>query len=121
IDVVQLHACCVEAVLNRDRRKTGPVLDAAEALFLAGGDEFAIDDDRRRRIGVVRVNAQYDHGPACASSSSIATSTPTILQQVRWSPTSRSISRRAVTRSKRSRAGSDMTMRPQTSRRAKSS
>ena len=40
------------------------MLDPVEALLLGGGDEHAVDDERRRGVAVVRVQAEdRGHGP----------------------------------------------------------
>ena len=51
---------------GRERRKAGAVLDAVEPLLLGGGDELAVDDERRRGVAVVRVQAEdRGHGGGC--------------------------------------------------------
>ena len=48
----------LEAPARRERREAGAVLDAVEALLLGGRDELAVDDERRRGVAVVRVEAE---------------------------------------------------------------
>ncbi len=55
---------CVEAILKRVPRKAGVVLLAGEALFLRGGDDLAVHDQRRGAVVIERRNAEDAHVPA---------------------------------------------------------
>src|SRR5439155_8751524 len=60
-DVVEVpggEARVGEAPGGSERGEAGAVLDAVEALLLGGRDELAVDDERRRRVAVVRVQAE---------------------------------------------------------------
>src|SRR5690242_1951809 len=61
VDVAQPDAGFSQAVRRRLRRKAGAMLDAAEALFLGGGDQHAVAQQRSRGIGVERIEAEDDH------------------------------------------------------------
>ncbi len=50
LDVGERHARLVETIADGHLRKAGPVLDAAEALLLGGGDDRAIANEAGRRI-----------------------------------------------------------------------
>jgi hypothetical protein len=65
-DLVNRDACPVEAVLNGPARKPRTMLDAIEALFFHRSDYFAVANDGRRRVAVIRVY------PEDVQSSSIA-------------------------------------------------
>ena len=58
IDIGQRHARFVQTIGDRGCRKSGPVLDTAEALLLDGGDQLAILDKRRRRVAVECVETE---------------------------------------------------------------
>ncbi len=60
-DVVELPRVepgVLEAPARRERGKAGAVLDPVEPLLLGGGHEHAVDDERRRRIPVIRVQPE---------------------------------------------------------------
>ena len=56
IDVVDPHPRLLEAILDGQRGKPRPMLDATESLLLRGRHEPAVDHDGRRGVGVVCVN-----------------------------------------------------------------
>jgi hypothetical protein len=62
VDVIDVHTSLIEAVANRRGRESRPVLDAAEALLLRGGDELAVDDDAGGSVRVVGVDSNDNHG-----------------------------------------------------------
>jgi hypothetical protein len=66
IDVIEVDARFVETVTDGDRGKPGPVFDAPETLFLGRGDEFPVDEDGRRRVGVMGVDPEDDHNDRTA-------------------------------------------------------
>src|SRR5437773_5259766 len=109
VDVVELDAGLIETVADRRRREARPMLDPAEALLLRRRDELAVDDDAGGGISVVGVDSNDNHRGGCGSSSSIATSRPTILQQARWLATSHSLSPGEAMTSWPSRAASATT------------
>ena len=48
----------VQAVADRLVGERGVVLHAGEPLFLDRGDELAVDDERRRGVAVIGVDAE---------------------------------------------------------------
>ena len=48
----------LQAVADRFAGEAAPVLDAAEALLLDGGDQVAVLDQAGRGIGVIGVEAE---------------------------------------------------------------
>ena len=61
IDFGEFRAGLVEAILNRARRQARGVLHAIQPLFFDRREELAVDDDRRRSIRVIGVDAENDH------------------------------------------------------------
>ena len=61
IHVRNLCAGCIEASLHRQRRETAEVLVAVEALFCNRENDFTIQHDGRRGVGVKHVKAQNEH------------------------------------------------------------
>ena len=66
-DVVEVRRARCPASSRHQRaasdREARDVLDAGEPLLLGGGDELAVDDERRRGVAVVRVEPE-DRGHA---------------------------------------------------------
>ena len=58
VELLGLEPGLREAPARRERREAGAVLDAVEALLLGGGDELAVDDERRGGVAVVGVEAE---------------------------------------------------------------
>src|SRR5690242_17459140 len=52
INVLQSHASMTEAIFNRLRWKSCPVLHAAKTFLFDGRDQLAVTQERRRRISV---------------------------------------------------------------------
>ena len=81
-DVVEIRAAearHLQAGLDRLRRKSGDVLDPAEALLLDRGDELAVAHEDGRDVAVIRVDAEDVHrvasgGKADSSSRLMSTS-----------------------------------------------
>jgi len=67
IDFLQLEACFLQAIPNRLRRESRCVFHSIEALFLHSGNEPAVAHDGRRRVPVVRIDAQNIHAEASYS------------------------------------------------------
>ena len=64
VHVTQTNPCLAQAIADRLRRKTGPVLLTAKSLLLRGGDEHAVAHKRRRGIRVESVESKDDQaGP----------------------------------------------------------
>ncbi len=61
VDVGEAHAGLAQAIGDGLGGKAGPVLDAAEALLLGGGDQHAVAQDRRGRVAVECVEPEDDH------------------------------------------------------------
>ena len=57
IDVRNLRADCIQACFDRQRGKTAEMFMAVETLLGNGKFHFAIQNDRRRSIGVKHVEA----------------------------------------------------------------
>ena len=76
VHVTQTHPCLAQAILNRLRRKTGPVLHAAKSLLLGGGDEHAVAHERRRGIRVEGVESEDDQTGSFFRRDAIPTSWP---------------------------------------------
>ena len=57
IDVIERHAGLAQAVFDGERRKAGPVFDAAESLFLRRRDELAVDQDAGGSVRVMCIDA----------------------------------------------------------------
>src|SRR5580704_12053311 len=64
VDVGQLDAGRVQAVLHSVLREARIVLLAGEALLLRGADEMAVLDQRRRAVMVESRDPEYAHGTA---------------------------------------------------------
>ena len=62
IDVGHRDPGLAQTECDRLRGKAGPVLDAAEALLFRGRDQFAVTNERRRRIAMETVETENDHG-----------------------------------------------------------
>ena len=62
VDVAELHADMVEAVLHRVLGEAGIVLLAGEALLLRGRDQMAVVDQRGRAVVIEGRDAQHAHG-----------------------------------------------------------
>ena len=60
-DVLQLQFRFGKAVGQRLRGKTGPVLDATEALLLRGRDQLAVLHEAGRRVGVIGIETDNIH------------------------------------------------------------
>ncbi len=60
VDVADGEIRLAQAIGDRLGGKPGPVLDAAEAFLLGGGDERAVANERRRGVAVKRVEAKDD-------------------------------------------------------------
>ena len=63
-DVIHFRQFCarrVQAKLDSARRKSRGVFHAVQALFFDGGNEAAVDDDRRGSVRVIRVDPKNDH------------------------------------------------------------
>src|SRR5205085_7041008 len=58
VEVARLEAGVGETPRSRELREAGAVLDAVEALLLGRRDKLAVDDERRRRVAVERVQTQ---------------------------------------------------------------
>ena len=67
-DIVQPQPRFPQAISDRLGRKSGPVLDAPEALLFSRGQEHAVADERRRGIAVKRVESEDDHGASLVGS-----------------------------------------------------
>src|SRR6185436_16203048 len=75
IDLGERDTRFVQAVVDRverqlpgrERNRPLAVLDAREALFLGGGDDLAVDDERRRGIVEGGIDAEGDHRGSSAS------------------------------------------------------
>src|SRR5215813_11519876 len=61
IDGFNPDAGGLQAVTNRFSRKAGAMFEAIEALFFSRSDQFAITDNRRRRITMIGVYSENDH------------------------------------------------------------
>jgi len=61
VDVLQSKAGFSQAISNRSRRKSRRVLHAIEALFFHRRHQRAIAHHGRRRVPVIRINAQNIH------------------------------------------------------------
>src|SRR5213595_3447894 len=61
LDVAGRDAGARETPPDCGVRESGLVLDASEPLFLGRCHDLAIDDNRRRRVTVIRVDAEDDH------------------------------------------------------------
>jgi hypothetical protein len=48
-------------------REPGLVLDASEPLFLGGCHDLAVDQERGRRVTVIRIDAEDDHSDSFSS------------------------------------------------------
>ena len=64
IDVGRRHARHTQALGEREVRKAGAMLDAAESFLFDRGDELAVANERGRDIAVVRVEADDNHADA---------------------------------------------------------
>ena len=58
LNFTNLDSRGTQAILDRLRRKSGIVLDAIEALFFDGGDQFAVSYERGGRITVICIDAE---------------------------------------------------------------
>ena len=58
VEIGRFHAGLIEAIADRGRRKPRVVLDAGEALLLRGGDDAAVDDQRRGAVVIEGRNAE---------------------------------------------------------------
>jgi hypothetical protein len=61
IDIAQFEPGIREAPFHGFRGQTGPVFDAAEALFFSGSDEFAIFNEGGGGIAVKGVETEDNH------------------------------------------------------------
>jgi hypothetical protein len=61
VDLIEVDARFVETVTDGHGGKSSPVFDAPEALLLRRGDEFAVDENARSGVGVMRIDAEDDH------------------------------------------------------------
>ena len=61
----EFHARLIQAILDRAHGEAGRVFHAVEALFFDGGEQASVGDNRGGGVGVVRVDAQYDHHEYC--------------------------------------------------------
>src|SRR5262249_19632775 len=60
IDVLQADAGRLQAITDSLRRKAGPVLDPAKALFLGSGDQHAVAHDRSGGIAMKGIETEDD-------------------------------------------------------------
>src|SRR5262249_56740759 len=60
-DIGEPDARFAHAVGDRLRREAGPMLDAAESLFLCCRNERAVANNRRSRIAVEGIDSKNDH------------------------------------------------------------
>src|SRR6516165_74928 len=61
VDLTDRYAGFLQAVADRSRGEPGGVLDAVEALFFNGGDQFSVTNEGRRGIAVVSVDPENVH------------------------------------------------------------
>ena len=73
VHVGEAEARLAQAICDRLRGETRPVLDAAKALLLGGGDELAVAHQSSRRVAVEGVKAEDDHASCGAQISSYMT------------------------------------------------
>jgi hypothetical protein len=62
VNVTQAHAAFPQTIFNGFGRQSGPVFDPAEPLFLGCGNEAAVAQQAGRRITVISVEAEDEHG-----------------------------------------------------------
>ena len=58
IDFLQLEFRFLEAIIDRARRQTCPVVDPAKSFLFRRGNEFAIDKQTGRGIAVISVETK---------------------------------------------------------------
>src|SRR5205085_6588125 len=61
LEIVGGAACFFQAVPNRFRWESGPVLDAPEPLFFGGGHDLAVPQETGGGTGVIGVDAEDVH------------------------------------------------------------
>src|SRR5262245_27800710 len=61
VHIAQIYFGLAQRIVNRPRWKTCPVLNAAKAFFLGGGEQRAIAHNRRRGIRVKSVQTEDNH------------------------------------------------------------
>jgi len=61
IDFLKFDARAIQAKPNRLRGEARRILDAIQALLFHGGDKSPVNNDRRRSVGVISVDAQNNH------------------------------------------------------------
>ena len=62
VHLLQRDARRTQAIIDRLRRKSRAMLDAIEALFLDGRDQFAVFDERGRRVTMECIDAENVQG-----------------------------------------------------------
>jgi hypothetical protein len=60
VHIRELHTCLTQTISDSLRRKSCPMLDAAEALFLSGRDQLAVAHKCSRGIGVEGIKTEDD-------------------------------------------------------------
>ena len=61
VNVRRRRARHLQAAPDRALRETGDVLDAAEPLFLEGGDQLPVAEHGRGDVTVIRVETDNEH------------------------------------------------------------
>jgi hypothetical protein len=78
-DVVNLFECdarFLQAIANRGGGKSRGIFYAIETLFLDGGNQPAIADQRRGSVSVIRIDAQNIHGVMVQSTLGVRVTPP---------------------------------------------
>ena len=57
--VTEVNLGFIQAIVDRLRRESGPMLHAPKPLLLGGGEQFAVAHDARRGVRMIGIDAEY--------------------------------------------------------------